>query len=383
MISRPLLLALLALSFLNLISQARAQAPAAWSEQLWTQARGSIQADRPADAISPLQELLKKYPASPHYTDALQSLGEAHLRSGHPEAATLPLEQVHRAWGSAPRGWPAGLLLVEALQANRKHERATLLAVEIQKQTQSKTGQRSGEARPTFQKALLLEVESRIVLNQDERAQRLLTHAELLRTDLVRDLKARRLWLKLKLHGRSCQATSSVTVAAKSGAKSGTDSPKAKKTDGRLWPWLSAKQQPPRTLSEAGALEQLERISLCARESVPLFLETANTGSAEFRSRAQTETHEIITFWIKRCSLAPFPLQTLTQEQLGHYREELAQEQRRRCRTHVKELLGSLAKSEPPPIVIQEPLNSSDLYGEDIRGFVERLAREELGRLDP
>ena len=379
MISRPLLPALLALSFLNLISQARAQAPAAWSEQLWAQARGSIQAGHPADAISPLQELLKKYPASPHYTDALQSLGEAHLRSGHPEAATAPLEQARRAWGSAPRGWPAGLLLVEALQANRKHERATLLAVEIQKQTQSKTGQSSGEGRPTFQKALLLEVESRIVLNQDERAQRLLTHAELLRGDLAGDLKARSLWLKLKLHGRGCQAASSVAVAV----KSGTDSPKAKKSEGRLWPWLTAKQQPPRALSETGALEQMERISLCARESVPLFLETASTGSAEFRSRSRAEALDILTFWLKRCSLAPLPTQALSPEQLGNYREELAQEQRRRCRTHVKELLGSLAKSEPPPIVIQGPLNSSDLYGEDIRGLVEQLAREELGRLDP
>ena len=344
----------------------RAAETSNWDEQLWKTAQSALSEKRPAEAIAPLQEILKKFPGSRHYTESLESLGKAYLMQKQPKLALPQLEQARRARGASPRSWEPGLLLIQTLMDLGRTERSLLQAIELQKQV-SPLVESNPQARATYQSALLFEVEGRIRMNQDERGLSLLKHPQLESPGLTSELAGRRDWLNLRLHARSCMALSSVKPGARAA----------------IWPWLPKSKQPPRALSEAGAFEQLERIGLCTAESVPLYRQVLWLPAPEAIARATSETHEILEFWMDRCDLAPNPVTPMEPEEKVRYQSELKQEQRRRCRERSKEILLALAKDERPPILIHEPLNTPGPYLEELRVFIQRTAEQKLGRLAP
>jgi hypothetical protein len=346
-----------------------ANEPSDWDEQLWKSATSALADHRPAEAIAPLREIQKKFPGSRHFTESLEALGKAYLIQQQPKLALPALEQARRAWGNSPRSWPPGLLLIQALLDLQRSERAILQAIELQKQVAAHL-ESTPQARVTFQDALLLEIEGRIRLNQDERAKALLNHPQLERKDLHPEQAARRNWLLLRLHARSCMAQSSLN-------------PGKPASKGRIWPWISKDKQPPRALSESAAFEQLERIGLCAAEAVPLYRDGLWLPAPQTLARATQEMRGILEFWMDRCNLATSPISKMQPDELARYQAELTQEQRRRCRGRVKEILEALAKEQRPPILLQELLNTPGPYLEDLRGFIQRAAEQRLGRLEP
>ena len=346
--------ALRILALLPFLSSSAFAQSAAWPDLLWEQGQKAIQAHQAADAIPPLREIIAKYPASAHFTDAHEALGLSYLEIGKPKEAIPFLEIARRAWGTSHRSWSPTLLLIEALLESGNARGATLQARELRMNLEKRRDlKKTPGTETTLQEAILFEVNGRILLNQDPRADLQLKDPRLTSPQTPTSISGKKAWLELWIMQRGCD--------------------------------LSTKS----AQSETQALAALEKVSLCARALTPLFQTVLDANDQKSTQRSKQVLHAGVANWLDRCNRVPPPARPpgsrqKTPVETESYREELGLEQRRRCKIQVREWLAALAKPERSPIVLQENLNSTGTVEWDaFRAFLRKSAEEKLGRLDP
>ncbi len=264
------------------------------AEVLWNDARSAFENSRHDRAVIPLQRLIERYPATPHYTEAHRLLGAAFLQKGQPARAIRPLRYFTDAKNMAPEANTGRLLLARAYLDLKKGHEAFLTATEVVRAT-SATGFKDPKGPVWLAEALLLKSEALLLLNRHLESEASIADArsalsKLTDPGILRPLQAQLASVSLRHRNEVC-----------------------KRLPGRG------------KMNEGQARDQYLRRGTCLVEAALEYKFTLQAENPYWSKRAAADLIEGFRLYARACSEPPLPPGRRTAAQKKRYRVELAQ----------------------------------------------------------